>query len=163
MLKSRAIAQFKRETARRLRRNETDAESKLWRYLRRLETRGTHFRRQMPIGNFVVDFACPAARLVIEVDGSQHGEDEGRLRDRKRTQFLESEGYHVLRFWNNDISQNIHGVMEAIYANLYGSPESEPYVLKHMRHRRAAERKIFTPPRRAARADPPPPGEGESN
>jgi hypothetical protein len=72
--KTRSIDQFKRKTARRLRKNSTDAELRLWRYLRRLEIRGTHFRRQMPIGNFVVDFACPAAHLIVEVDGSQHGE-----------------------------------------------------------------------------------------
>lgn len=74
----------------------------------------------MPIGKFVVDFACPAAHLVIEIDGSQHGEGEGRARDDKRTRWLESEGYRVLRFWNNDITQNIHGVMDVIFAALYG-------------------------------------------
>ena len=101
--------------------------------------RGTHFRRQMPIGDFVVDFACQAARLVIEVGGSQHGEGETLVRDKKRTRWLESEGYRVLRFWNNDISLNICGVMETIYAQLYGSTEAEPRAMKHLRHRRTGQ------------------------
>jgi len=155
------IDQFKRATARRLRKNATESETRLWRHLKRLDTRGTHFRRQMPIGKFVVDFACPAARLVIEVDGSQHGENEASLRDRQRTEWLESEGYRVLRFWNNEITQNIFGVMDAIYAALYGSSEAQSRVLKHMRHKRATRCSAVTPPRRASRADPPPPGEGE--
>jgi very-short-patch-repair endonuclease len=129
------IDQFKRTTARRLRENATDAETKLWHHLRALETRGTHFRRQQPIGNFIVDFACLAARLVIEVDGSQHGEAEAIRRDTARTQWLENEGYRVLRFWNNEITRNIEGVLDVIYAALYGSRESEPHIFKHMRQR----------------------------
>jgi hypothetical protein len=113
----------------------------------------------MPIGKFIADFVCPAARLVIEVDGSQHGENEARLRDQQRTEWLESEGYRVLRFWNNEITQNISGVMDAIYAALYGSgPQSR--VFKHERHKRAILSNAVTPPRRATRADTPPPGEG---
>jgi very-short-patch-repair endonuclease len=131
------IGEFKRRSARRLRQNATDAELRLWRHLKRLETRGTHFRRQMPIGDFVADFSCPAARLIVEVDGSQHGEVENAVSDRRRTEWLNSQGYRVLRFWNNDVTQNISGVMEAIYSALYGSTESEPRNLKHKRHRRA--------------------------
>jgi len=155
------IDQFKRATARRLRKGSTDPEVRLWRYLKRLETRGTHFRRQMPIGQFIVDFACPAARLIVEVDGSQHGEDEARLRDQLRTEWLEAEGYRVLRFWNNEVTHNINGVMDAIYVALYGSREAEPRVLKHGHHTRTARSNAVTPPRRAKRADPPPSGEGK--
>ena len=115
----------------------------------------------MPIGKFVVDFACPAAHLIIEVDGSQHGGSEVRRRDQLRKEWLESEGYRVLRFWNNEVAHNIHGVMEAIYAALYGTREAEPRVIKHERHTRAARSNAVTPPRRATRADPPPPGEGD--
>ncbi|MFY9686485.1 MAG: endonuclease domain-containing protein [Pseudolabrys sp.] len=104
MPKTLTINEFKRRTARRLRHKATDAEGRLWRALNRLETHGTHFRRQMPIGNFIVDFACPAARLVIEVDGSQHGESQGVERDKDRTAWLESQGYRVLRFWNNNVA-----------------------------------------------------------
>lgn len=135
MPKSRAIEQFKRATAKRLRVNATTAEIILWRRLKRLETHGTHFRRQMPIGNFVADFACPAARLIIEVDGSQHGSEHGRARDKKRTQWLASEGYRVIRFWNSDITQNVDGVMESVYAALYGSLASERHAFKHERSR----------------------------
>jgi len=132
------IDQFKRLTARRLRQNATGAEDGLRRYLKRLEVRGTHFRRQMPIGNFIVDFACPAARLVIEVDGSQHAEAGKFANDIARTQWLQSQGYRVLRFWNNDVSQNIRGVLETIYAALYGSPDAEARPLKHERRVRSA-------------------------
>ena len=89
----------------------------------------------MPIGKFIVDFACPAARLIIEVDGSQHGEEYGRTRDQERTQWLASEGYRVMRFWNNDITGNIEGVMEAIYDALYGSRAVESHIFKHRRSR----------------------------
>jgi very-short-patch-repair endonuclease len=128
------ISDIKRKTARRLRQNSTDAEARLWRQLKRLETQGSHFRRQMPIGNFIVDFACPAARLVVEVDGSQHGHGDVLLRDANRTAWLEREGYRVLRFWNNDVSRNIEQVMAAIYDALYGQREPAKFV--HHRRRR---------------------------
>ena len=86
------------KTARRLRANATNAETILWRVLRKLETEGRHFRRQVPIGRFVVDFACMAARLVIEMDGSQHNEANQQERDEKRTCWLKGEGYRVIRF-----------------------------------------------------------------
>src|SRR4051812_28636500 len=92
-------------TARRLRRDQTDAERKLWFRLRDRRLSGLKFRRQMPIGRFVVNFCCEAARLIIEVDGGQHGE---RLeQDADRTRVLEAMGYLVLRFWNNEVLQNI--------------------------------------------------------
>src|SRR5688572_2252150 len=153
MIERRPIDSFRRATARRLRANGTNAEALLWRHLRRLETKGTYFRRQVPIGPYVADFACMASRLVVEVDGSQHGEVPNRSRDEKRTRWLEAEGYRVLRFWNNDISRNPAGVLDVIYAALCGARDSEPKVLKHRRARG------ITPPRRATRADPPPPGE----
>jgi very-short-patch-repair endonuclease len=129
------ISDFRRKTARRLRRNTTDAERKLWHALRRFELEGSHFRRQVPIGPYVADFACLAVRLVIEIDGSQHGDVEIKTRDDARTRWLESEGYRVLRFWNNDIVQNPQGVLDVIYAALYGSRESEPKTLTHERSR----------------------------
>src|SRR5690242_8219446 len=120
------INAFKRKAAHRLRMNTTAVEAKLWRHLRQLETRGTHFRRQVPIGNFVVDFACMAAHLVIEVDGSQHGEQAGLSRDAERTRWLEGQGYRVLRFRNNEVSQNLTGVLDVIHEALYGSRDAEP-------------------------------------
>jgi very-short-patch-repair endonuclease len=80
-----SISKFRRATARRLRANQTGAEVLLWRELRKLETKGTHFRRQVPIGPYVADFACLASRLVIELDGSQHGDEPTRRRDAVRT------------------------------------------------------------------------------
>jgi len=103
-------------TARRLRRDQTNAERKLWFRLRDRRLGGLKFRRQMPVGRFVVDFCREAARLIIEVDGGQHGE---RLeQDADRTRILEAMGYLVLRFWNNDVLQNIDGVAETIVNTL---------------------------------------------
>jgi len=79
------ISAFRRRTAKRLRETTTGAEDLLWRRLRRFPISGTHFRRQVPIGPYVADFACMAARLIIEVDGSQHGRDDLRKRDEGRT------------------------------------------------------------------------------
>jgi very-short-patch-repair endonuclease len=124
---------FRRATARRLRAKQTDAEMKLWRQLRRLETKGTHFRRRVPIGPYVADFACMASRIIIELDGSQHGDEEIKARDEGRTRWLESEGYRVIRFWNTDPIENLEGVLETIYAALYGSRNAEPAPLKHLR------------------------------
>jgi very-short-patch-repair endonuclease len=149
MAQRKTIDGFRRQTARRLRRHATDAERKFWRALRTFETKGTHFRRQVPIGSYVADFACMAARLVIEIDGSQHGAKENLQRDVARTRWLESEGYRVIRFWNNDIVQNPAGVLDVIYAALYGSRESEPTKFKHERSRAHP-----TPARSARRPSP---------
>jgi very-short-patch-repair endonuclease len=138
------IERFRRATARRLRAKATETEILLWKRLRTIETAGTHFRRQVPIGPYVADFACMAARLVIELDGSQHNTDAIRLRDQIRTRWLESEGFRVIRFWNNDL-QNMDGVLETVYAALYGSRDAETEPLKHRRQRRR-----HPPPARAA-------------
>jgi very-short-patch-repair endonuclease len=111
---SPTISAFRRRTAKRLRETTTGAGDLLWRRLRRFPVSGTHFRRQVPIGPYVADFACMAARLIIEVDGSQHGRDDLRKRDEERTHWLEAEGYRVIRFWNNDLTANMDGVLEAI-------------------------------------------------
>jgi very-short-patch-repair endonuclease len=98
------------QRARELRRNMTDAERALWRRLRR-GTLGGKFRRQAPVGQYIVDFACLEARLVVEVDGGQHAESRG---DDERDRWLASQGFRVLRFWNNDVLGNIRGVLEVI-------------------------------------------------
>jgi very-short-patch-repair endonuclease len=151
----RTIDSFRRETARRLRANATNAEVRLWRQLRRLETKGTHFRRQVPIGPYVADFACMAARLVIEIDGSHHGEEDIKARDDERTRWLESEGYQVIRFWNNDIVQNPAGVLDVVYAALYGSRDAEPRALKHERRRADSANPVHPTPARFARRPSP--------
>ena len=95
--------------ARQLRRDQTLAETKLWLALRSHQLENIHFRRQHPIGNFIVDFCAPRAKLIIELDGSQHLEQ--REYDAERTEFLESRGYRVLRFWNNEVTSNLDGVI----------------------------------------------------
>jgi very-short-patch-repair endonuclease len=100
------------ESARRLRANMTDAERKLWFLLRRKQLQGFRFRRQVPLGRYVADFACMSARLVIELDGGQHAERTAD--DARRTAWLESVGYRVLRFWNGEVFTNAEGVLETI-------------------------------------------------
>ncbi len=101
--------------ARQLRRAMTDAEKKLWWHLRRLPVQGTHFRRQSPIGPYFVDFACHELRIVIEVDGGGHGQARQMAADAHRADFLNARGYHVLRFWNNDVLKDIDAVMTSIF------------------------------------------------
>src|SRR5687767_2111152 len=101
---SRELKQFRLTTAKRLRANATGAEQKLWRALRRIPIHGSHFRRQVALGPYVADFACQQAKLVIEIDGSQHADCQVARRDADRTEWLESEGYRVVRFWNSDVS-----------------------------------------------------------
>ena len=92
----------------RLRRDATDAERLLWSKLRSRQLEGWKFRRQVTIGSYIVDFLCWDAALVVEVDGSQHSEDV----DAHRTALLNGAGYRVVRFWNNDVLQNMDGVLE---------------------------------------------------
>ncbi len=96
--------------ARVLRKNQTPQEQKLWNLIRNNQL-GVKFKRQYPIGNFIVDFVCREKWLVIELDGSQHNEDENILNDNERTLYLNSRGFKVIRFWNNDINNNIEGVI----------------------------------------------------
>src|SRR6266851_4838031 len=100
--------------AKKLRRNQTDAERTLWFRSRDRRLNGLKFRRQTPIKSYVVDFCCEAAHLIIELDGGQH--TEGNDKDARRTADLEDYGYLVLRFWNNDVLCNIDGVVETIVA-----------------------------------------------
>ena len=100
--------------ARSLRKNMTKQESKLWQYLRKRSINNFKFRRQYPIGNYIVDFACLEKRLVIEIDGGQHNQSDNILYDQNRTQYIEKCGYKVIRFWNNEIENNIEGVYEEI-------------------------------------------------
>lgn len=115
--------------SRALRRNATDAEKALWRALKNIPVYGSHFRRQVPIGPYVADFACLKARLLIELDDGHHSEDDVAAHDERRTRWLESEGYHVIRFWNAELIENLPGVLDTIYAGLYGSPQSEALAL----------------------------------
>ncbi|MGZ5836317.1 MAG: endonuclease domain-containing protein, partial [Xanthobacteraceae bacterium] len=151
MQKASPINNFRRQTAKRLRANTTQAEQRLWKMLRDFPIRGTHFRRQVPIGPYVADFACLASRLIVEIDGSQHGDAEGTARDQIRTNWLNKEGYKVIRLWNNDLETNPVGVLELIYANMYGSVDAEAVKLIHLRHRKAIAAKFHPTPARGAR------------
>ena len=107
--RDRTIVPPQRRLARAMRAAPTEAERKLWWHLRhRVPTPGTHFRRQVRIGRYIADFACHATRIVVEVDGGQHGRSAA---DEKRTKVLEASGYRVLRYWNNDVLSNIDSVL----------------------------------------------------
>src|SRR6266852_1071200 len=111
--------------ARRLRREMTDAERKLWRLLRDRTVIGVKFRRQVPIGNFITDFCCIEHRLIIELDGGQHAEQEDA--DALRSRFLAQEGFRVLRFWNDRVFNGVEFVMEEILAVIArGGPTPSP-------------------------------------
>jgi very-short-patch-repair endonuclease len=109
--------------ARRLRRDATPAEARLWFRLRRNQLHGAKFRRQMPVGPYVVDFCCLEARLVVELDGGQHADNPN---DKVRTRFLEARGFKVLRFWNPEVTENIEGVLETILSELTRSRGPSP-------------------------------------
>jgi len=96
--------------ARNLRRNESDAERKLWSRLRSRQFENLKFRRQQPIGKYIVDFVSLEKKIVVEVDGGQHNDLRNIENDKQRTKWLESEGFKVIRFWNNDVLQNIDGI-----------------------------------------------------
>lgn len=119
--------------AKKLRANTTPHERTLWRAVKDLPMDGSHFRRQAPIGPYVVDFFCPAKRLIIELDGGHHNEDDVATRDLERQRWLENEGYRVIRFWNSEITSDLTAVLERIYVELYGSREAETTPLKHRR------------------------------
>ena len=100
----------------------TDSELRLWRLLRDRRLSGFKFRRQVPVGPYIVDFLCVGAKLIVEADGSQHAES---LRDNVRDAYLANQGWKVLRFWNNEVLQNREGVLETIFAHA-SRPSSGP-------------------------------------
>ncbi len=104
-----------REHAKDMRSGMTEAEKTLWRILRAKRMETFKFRRQLPIGPYIVDFACPSRRLVVEADGGQHAEN---TYDARRDAWLASQGWHVLRFWNQEILTNHEGVWRSIAAAL---------------------------------------------
>ena len=102
--------------ARKLRRRSTDVERTLWQQIRNKQIAEFRFRRQRPIGKYIVDFVCLDAKLIVELDGGQHGEDVAY--DTRRTAFLESLGFRVLRFWNNEVIENMEGVLARVLEQL---------------------------------------------
>jgi len=114
-----------KDFARKLRKSETDAERKIWQQLRSRNLNGAKFRRQYPVGPYVIDFICINEKLIIELDGSQHLQQ--RTYDAQRTAFLEQAGYRVMRFWDNDVLLQTENVMQAIVDALANpSPQPSP-------------------------------------
>ena len=110
MLKGKALT----VVSKRLRSQMTPWEVKLWYYLRGHRFYRLKFKRQVPMGNYVVDFCCQEKKLVLELDGGQHSEIKISENDKSKQKFLEKNGYKVLRFWNSEIDNNIEGVLETI-------------------------------------------------
>ena len=109
--------------ARNMRAAPTDAEAVIWRQLRAHRFAEHKFKRQQSIGNYILDFVCFEAKVIVEVDGGQHN---GSMSDRSRDQWLESQGFLVLRFWNNDVMQNLEGVLMRILEVVASSPSVPP-------------------------------------
>ena len=119
----RLVPPTHRRFGKAMRQNMTEAELSLWVWLRKPGIAGLRFRRQAPIGPYIVDFFCPQRRLIVEVDGGQHGSEDSK-RDRDRDQWLTEQGYRVVRIWNNDVTSNIDGVCAAIAEAALGDPPS---------------------------------------
>ncbi len=113
-----------RTKARELRLNATDAERRLWQHISNRQVAGVRFNRQVPIGPFICDIVARSAKLVIEVDGGQHAWQQRR--DADRTRYLESLGFTVVRFWNNDVLERTEGVVQAIEIALSPLPSPSP-------------------------------------
>jgi very-short-patch-repair endonuclease len=122
------VSELQRGRAKSLRQTMTRAETLLWRYIKAGHVDGLQFRRQAPMGAYIVDFVCHAARLVIEVDGSTHDFEQRLRRDQIRDRWLASRGYTVLRFANNDVLSSLEGVVTVIretsHERMRGSPPS---------------------------------------
>ena len=112
------------ERSRKLRRGQTDAERRLWHELRLRQFAGYKFRRQLPVGRYIVDFACIEAGLCIELDGSQHA--TATKYDDERTEYIRSKGFDVLRFWDNDVLSQTDSVKQAIWNALQKTKPPPP-------------------------------------
>ena len=114
----REAEQQSRKYAKGLRKNLTNAEAIVWAYVKCKKLNGHHFRRQHSVGPYIADFACVAEKLVVEIDGATHSTEQEIFHDRRRTDFLESEGWRVLRITNPDVYENLEGVLDAIATKL---------------------------------------------
>jgi very-short-patch-repair endonuclease len=110
------------ERARQLRQRRTDAEIAVWQRLRRKQLDNARFRQQVAIGPYIVDFLCLSHRLIVEIDGGQHATNV--MADATRTAWLESQDFHVMRFWNSDVGENLDGVVETILDWLRRNPST---------------------------------------
>ncbi len=114
------------ELGRRLRKIMTPQETKLWVRLRELKAQGLHFRRQVPREGYIVDFACLKSKLIVEIDGAQHGENIHMQRDGNRDAKLRAAGFAIFRFWNNEVNENLDSVVETIYRAAEARRKSPP-------------------------------------
>jgi very-short-patch-repair endonuclease len=139
------------QRAQALRKTMTPQEVKLWVFLRTWRSRGFHVRRQAPRDGYILDFLCARERVIIEVDGGQHGFDGHLMRDEQRDRHFEAQGYTILRFWNNEVDENLDGVLETI-----------DRVLRERRELTAppSDGRGLAPPDAATRRHPPLSGEG---
>jgi very-short-patch-repair endonuclease len=154
------VSSNQRSRARAMRGAPTDAELRLWRLLRDRRLNGVKFRRQVPVGPYIVDFLCVGAELIVEADGSQHAESP---RDKARYTYLASQGWTVLRFWNNEVVQNRDGVLETILA--HARPSSGPSGHLLPEGEGGAELRLFPRGEEARQTAPPGPfslGEGRA-
>ncbi|HLA26492.1 MAG TPA: endonuclease domain-containing protein [Syntrophales bacterium] len=119
-----------------LRKRPTDAEQLLWRHLRMKQMEGLKFRRQQPIDNYIVDFVCFDNRIIIEVDGGQHADENNK--DRERDSYLQQFGFRVLRFWNNEVLQNTSEVLEIIREICLSHPPLNPLPSREGKKNRAS-------------------------
>jgi len=126
---------IRRTAAKKLRASTTPHERILWRALKELPIEGSHFRRQAPIGPYVVDFFCPAKRLIIELDGGHHNDEVIAKLDSERQAWLNGKDTGVIRFWNSDVSCDLRAVLERIYVEVHGALDAEALPLKHHRRR----------------------------
>ena len=120
----RVMTQISR--ARQLRKESTDAERLLWSRLRNRRLLGLKFNRQSPIGRYIVDFVCKERNLIIEIDGGHHQEQGHRVSDLNRTEWLNSSGFRVIRYWNNQVLDDIDSVLESIRLTLEAGSTPSP-------------------------------------
>src|SRR6266566_8339976 len=100
--------------ARKLRKDQTEVEKILWHKLRNRQLENIKFRRQYSIGPYIVDFVATETKVIIELDGGQHNEESNRIKDEERTHYLEKNGYKLIRFWDNEVMENLDEVLESI-------------------------------------------------
>ena len=110
------LTRFRVNTARRLRASMTEEERILWHHLWRIPIEGSHFRKQAPVGRYFADFASHRLKLIIELDGAQHGHAKQARHDLARDRWFQSQGYIVLRFWNHEVKKELDSVLDTIYA-----------------------------------------------
>jgi very-short-patch-repair endonuclease len=115
-----------KNTARTLRKNMTDTEKLLWSRIRRKQLKGYQFYRQKTVGNYIVDFYCPSAMLIIELDGSQHYTDKGKQKNKIRDQYLIGLGFQVMRYPSTDVFSTIDGIVDEIYEQLHEESPQPP-------------------------------------